>query len=430
MRIPRIFHRVWLGSERLPDEFEQFGRTWRERHPDWEMILWTAANLPKLQNEWAVEKSGLLAAKTNIIRYELLERFGGVYIDTDFECLRNIEPLISDVDCFAALERYVPFESGIFPLVNNAIIGCVPHHRFLEDLVGGIEPRLRACGEVRGAVQQTGPYYFSEVLLYHPEVTIFPDELFYPYQYHERWRRYESFPDAYAVHHWALSHVSEQKTQRPLRDDGATAITVVVTSPEYDDALRLQWVLESLALQTMPDFNVILLNGDESTVGARVARDYSTKLRITTIDSLSVPAENSGQSELLAPRILFLDSNCVPTPDLLERHLSHPNVLLYSYRRLYPVEKVFAFRPPLDFQSLWQHSVPEQRSLRITPTSEGWNNVPGYCFSLPTKVLVKLAGFDVRSGTDGAREFARRLCDLGCPSVPCLSGGRVIHLGY
>jgi hypothetical protein len=228
-----------------------------------------------------------------------------------------------------------------------------------------------------------------------------------------------------------LSHVSEQTTQRPLRDDAVIAITVVLTSPEYDDgALRLQWVLEALALQTMPDFNVILLNGDKSTPGARVARDYATRLRITTMNSLSLAAEDSAQSEMFAPRILFLDSNCVPTPDLLEQHLSHPTVLLYSYRRLYPVEKVFAFRPPLDVQSLWLHSVPEQRSLRISPTSEGWNNVPGYCFSLPTNLLVESASFDLHWGTDGAREFARHVCDLGCPSVPCLSGGRVIHLGY
>ena len=38
-RIPRQFHRIWLGGP-MPDEFARFGQTWLEQHPGWTMRQW------------------------------------------------------------------------------------------------------------------------------------------------------------------------------------------------------------------------------------------------------------------------------------------------------------------------------------------------------------------------------------------------------
>jgi hypothetical protein len=37
------------------------------------------------------------------------------------------------------------------------------------------------------------------------DFVLFPREWFYPYNYNEKHRAKESFPQAYAVHHWACS---------------------------------------------------------------------------------------------------------------------------------------------------------------------------------------------------------------------------------
>ena len=56
--------------------------------------------------------------RSDIIRLEVLFRFGGVYVDTDVECLRPIDPLLREgADFFAAYMR-----PGT---VNNAVIGSV-----------------------------------------------------------------------------------------------------------------------------------------------------------------------------------------------------------------------------------------------------------------------------------------------------------------
>src|SRR3954452_9252859 len=87
--IPRIIHRVWLGDGAMPPEYEAFGETWAQHHPGWEMRLWRSSDLPPLRNQDLFDRATSFAQQSDIARYELLLRHGGVYVDTDFECLRS-----------------------------------------------------------------------------------------------------------------------------------------------------------------------------------------------------------------------------------------------------------------------------------------------------------------------------------------------------
>ncbi len=108
LRIPRLFHRVWVGPEEMPALFARFGATRLEHHPRWEMRLWTDADLPALGLDGFAGRTRTLSELLNLMRYEILARHGGVYVDTDFECLRSIEPLLRGVDAFAALDMSPP----------------------------------------------------------------------------------------------------------------------------------------------------------------------------------------------------------------------------------------------------------------------------------------------------------------------------------
>src|SRR3712207_1506593 len=100
MAIPLTFHQLWLGPDPMPAEFQEFRTTWQRLHPGWEHKLWTDATLPPLENQRAFDLARSAAARSNIARYEIVRRFGGVYIDTDFECKRSLEALLQGVDCF------------------------------------------------------------------------------------------------------------------------------------------------------------------------------------------------------------------------------------------------------------------------------------------------------------------------------------------
>lgn len=202
--IPHIIHRIWLGSDPMPEEFRRYGETWREHHPDWDMPLWTDENLPELSCAEAIARGRNWGERTDLLRYELLRQRGGVYVDTDCECLRSIEPLLEGVTLFAA-EHY-PGKLG------TALIGATPGH---PAMARAVSEGAAAVG-TRDYPHTTGPPFLTRLLGEFPEATIFPRELFYPYKWNEEPR--DSYPDAYAVHHWGMTwRTPEQRVKLKLR---------------------------------------------------------------------------------------------------------------------------------------------------------------------------------------------------------------------
>jgi mannosyltransferase OCH1-like enzyme len=194
--IPRVFHRIWLEGA-MPAEFVAFGETWVQCNPGWEMVLWTPATLPPMTNQAEFDAEPRAAGRSDIARYEILLRFGGVYIDCDFECLRDIAPLLDGVSLFAGWE-----DSGS---VNNAIIGATAGHPVLAELVETIPGRVAAHSTAEINVQH-GPVLFTEVVTAHagadPGIVLYEPSILYPYHYTQPDQRGEPHPEAYAVHHW------------------------------------------------------------------------------------------------------------------------------------------------------------------------------------------------------------------------------------
>ena len=191
--IPNVFHQIWLGPDPLPREYVPYQRSWQQHHPGWELRFWTEDNLPGgLRRPEAADKLRAPAERADILRLELLWRFGGVYTDTDFECLRSIEPLLEGVDFFIGLAK--------LGRVNNALMGSVAGHPILD----------RALDELRAREQYgydkaaAGPHFLDELLAGNAgEVSFIEPEVLYP-------RTPAAAESAYAVHHEARSWKSRE----------------------------------------------------------------------------------------------------------------------------------------------------------------------------------------------------------------------------
>jgi glycosyl transferase-like sugar-binding protein len=197
--IPRTFHWVWLGESPLPDACRTWIDGWLELHPGWSHRIWSDDNRPTLVNEAAFVAVEVPAQRADILRYEVVMRYGGAYLDTDFECLRNIEELLDGVSAFAGEEEPGQLANGIF--------GAVPGHPWVEDLVRRLPASL---DEYATVAEATGPGLITRVTPDHPEVTTFPAGIFYPYRAHEPSRAGGPFPDAFAAHRWAGSWVAPE----------------------------------------------------------------------------------------------------------------------------------------------------------------------------------------------------------------------------
>lgn len=196
--VPKVFHQIWLGRKPIPAEYVAFQRAWKHHHPDWEFRLWTEDNLPQLRVGPLLSRCTNYANQSNLIRIELLHLFGGVYLDVDFECLKRLDPLLEGHTFFAAYQLDNPQEEGA---VNNAFAGSLPGHPLLEALLKRFEKEFTPLIPAN----VLGPSFFTEEIRKRSDVMLFPRSMFYPYLWTEKHRRNETFPNAFAVHHWAGS---------------------------------------------------------------------------------------------------------------------------------------------------------------------------------------------------------------------------------
>ncbi|MBS0637959.1 MAG: hypothetical protein JSS12_10640 [Verrucomicrobia bacterium] len=134
-KIPKIIHQIWLGPKRPPGFFLKFRESWQKLHPDWEYRLWTDADLATYDFELRdlFDLSENYGEKSDILRCEVLLKYGGVYVDADFECLKPLDELAAKYDFFAGIEppHEIPESSRVL-FVSNAIIGAVPGHPVLK----------------------------------------------------------------------------------------------------------------------------------------------------------------------------------------------------------------------------------------------------------------------------------------------------------
>jgi hypothetical protein len=106
-RIPKIIHQIWLGPNLPPAYFVEFQDRIKALHPDWEYHLWSEAELEELNlDNWdLVGKSPNWAEKSDIIRGDLLDRFGGVYMDVDMDLRHSLNELHEKYDFYAGMEH-------------------------------------------------------------------------------------------------------------------------------------------------------------------------------------------------------------------------------------------------------------------------------------------------------------------------------------
>eukprot|EP00466_Bigelowiella_natans_P004108 jgi/Bigna1/35325/e_gw1.9.111.1 len=135
--IPQILHQSWKTTK-IPAKLREFVSSWHRYHPTWEYRFWTDADCrelvrlaePSFMATYEAYKDPILRADAS--RYLIMQVFGGVYADLDFEALRDISSLLANKALLFGQE----------PMVCNAFIASTPNHPFWNIMFS--ELRLRA----------------------------------------------------------------------------------------------------------------------------------------------------------------------------------------------------------------------------------------------------------------------------------------------
>lgn len=227
MRIPRLFHYIWLGQEPLHPLMLEWQDGWRRLHPDWEIKLWRddpelpihilhhGDELIECRHRDYLASCSPVAKQSDVWRYDILEQQGGVYLDTDMEPLKCLEPLIDDAPAFAGLcttyyclphggQSRAPGRPRQWNEVGCSIMGAVPHHPWIRKLVHETPARDRSS-----SLSLAFPFTTSTIGK-HPDVVLFDPEVFYSVPWTEyalggrrSLRKRQPPLQAHAVHRWS-----------------------------------------------------------------------------------------------------------------------------------------------------------------------------------------------------------------------------------
>lgn len=207
LRIPKIIHQIWLGSvdQKLPERFCKWQKSILDMHPDWQYILWTEKDIDSFPfiNREAFDREKNLGAKSDVWRFEILYRYGGVYLDVDMQAVRPLDELHYLYDFYIGIQ---PLDTD-YAQLGIGIVGSRQAHPLLKAYIYCVNGNNQAQIIIR-----TGPVFFTHLFLALATKTGYKDialpaSYFYPVGYTDRNHMGCTSlpPEAYTIHHWAGS---------------------------------------------------------------------------------------------------------------------------------------------------------------------------------------------------------------------------------
>lgn len=164
--IPPYIHFIFVGGS-VPDYIDETIETWRKLHPKWTIKVWQDADVAtfRMKNKQAFDAAQDPHVRATIWSYEILHRFGGLYVDVDCECLKSFNTLRKKCTFFAGVTH------DKIATLSPSLIGSRARHPILKACINSIPQH--------GAEVLTSAY-FAEVnkLSYKP--VIFPVSYFSP----------------------------------------------------------------------------------------------------------------------------------------------------------------------------------------------------------------------------------------------------------
>lgn len=202
--IPKILHQIWIGPIAPPSSLME---TWSEKHPDFEYIFWDEAEIERRQMTFRCQsKIDIMQewnGKADIMRWEILYRYGGYFVDADSICIEPFDEYFEDATAFATFEN----ETVRDKLIATGTMGFVPGHVLCRDIIDWIDsPEFDAMHGAVRAWGTVGPGLLTRFLETgcYPDFTVFPSHCFLPV--HFSGLIYSGHKKVYAYQLWGTSN--------------------------------------------------------------------------------------------------------------------------------------------------------------------------------------------------------------------------------
>ena len=196
--IPKKIHFCWFGPNEYSPLVEKCMSSWHKKLEGWEICLWNEENSP-INHPFIIQalKDKRYAFVADYVRFYVLYHHGGIYLDTDIELVKALDPLLEN-DFFAGFED---IKKGY---IGTGIIGSIAGHVYLERVLTYYDTLKK---------YETSPSVLTRIYKENhiDNVCLYPYDYFFPYNPYDTEQKVKqlfysdiSF-NTYAIHHWNYS---------------------------------------------------------------------------------------------------------------------------------------------------------------------------------------------------------------------------------
>lgn len=242
-KIPKTIHYFWFGNNKQSELIKKCIRSWRKYCPDYRIIKWDESNFDINICAYVREayKTKNWAYVSDYARFYVLNKYGGVYLDTDVELLKPIDSIIQKGPFFA-LETS-DFNSvapglGMASNANNDILKKIldmynNEHFILKD---GSLNKVPVGERIRPILIQYGLKDVKNIQNV-KGFNVYPHDYFCPLNYYTG--EFKMTKNTVAIHHYASSWMSDSDRKYHRIGQKASRIFGIKTGRRIENIVRL-----------------------------------------------------------------------------------------------------------------------------------------------------------------------------------------------
>jgi hypothetical protein len=183
--IPKIINYCWFGGNPYPQILIDCLVSWKKFCPDYKIIEWNESNFDYSKCIYSKQayEAKMWAFVSDYARLKIIFDFGGVYVDTDVEILKNIDSLLSN-KAFMGFQDDLGINTGL-------IFGSIPKLPIIGELVKEYETlsfldkdgkfNLTSCVSYQTNTLEGYGLIRENKIQWVEEIKIYPTEYFCPF---------------------------------------------------------------------------------------------------------------------------------------------------------------------------------------------------------------------------------------------------------
>lgn len=181
--IPRVIHFCWFGHGQYPSIFKQCFESWKKYCPDYEIKLWNEDSfdvnlIPFVKEAYEQKKWAFVV---DYVRMYILNKEGGIYLETDTEILKPLDDLL-DTGLFICQAGNAVTIPVLGAEKDNALLQAIM--KYYEGRHFVLEDGRLDCTTVNNVVYKILTEQFhmvrsNHIQHLHPNITVYPERYFF-----------------------------------------------------------------------------------------------------------------------------------------------------------------------------------------------------------------------------------------------------------